>query len=117
MVAATHTVGFIGLGNMGSQMAHNLSLYSKFLSPVQIWNRSRRKSEQFVEQNVAKVADSIESLAQACDIIHMCLANDEVALSVVRQILAVGKQGLILVDHSTLFLTTSKLLLDEANSH
>lgn len=119
MVAATHTFGFIGLGNMGSQMAHNLSLYakSKSLPPVHIWNRSRGKSEQFANQTAAKVADSVESLVQACDVIHMCLANDEVALSVVRQILTVGKQELIIVDHSTLFPTTSKLLQDEANSH
>ncbi|UKZ61387.1 uncharacterized protein TrAtP1_002652 [Trichoderma atroviride] len=119
MVAATHTFGFIGLGNMGSQMAHNLSLYakSKSLPPMHIWNRSRDKSEQFANQTAAKVADSVESLVQACDVIHMCLANDEVALSVVQQILTVGKQELIIVDHSTLFPTTSKLLQEEANSH
>ncbi|RFU73442.1 nad -binding [Trichoderma arundinaceum] len=119
MAAATHTFGFIGLGNMGSQMAHNLTVYakSKSLPPVHVWNRSRGKSEQFAKQNVAKVADSVESLVQTCDVIHMCLANDEVALSIVRQILAVGKQELILVDHSTLFPTTSKLLQEEANSH
>ncbi len=115
MAAATRTFGFIGLGNMGSQMAHNLSVYakSKSLPPVHVWNGSRAKSEQFAEQNIAKVADSFESLVRACDVIHMCLANDEVALSVVRQMLAVGKQELILVDHSTLFPDNLKSWLQE----
>jgi 3-hydroxyisobutyrate dehydrogenase-like beta-hydroxyacid dehydrogenase len=44
----------------------------------------------------------------------MCLANDEVAISVVRRLISSGKQDLILVDHSTLFPTTSKMLQEES---
>lgn len=114
----SHKFGFIGLGNMGSQMAHNLGTYaqSKGMSRVAVWNRTREKISHMSKESYVEIADSIEALAESCDIIHMCLANDEVALSVVRQILATGKQQLILVDHSTLFPTTSITLKNEANS-
>lgn len=90
-------------------MAANLSTYakSKGYPRVQVWNRTRGKIEHLREEGHIEIADSIESLAQTCDIVHMCLANDDVAFLVVRQILAVGKDNLILVDHSTLFPTTS----------
>lgn len=117
MAAAVHNFGFIGLGNMGSQMAHNLATYakSKNYPRVQVWNRTRAKIEQFAEENYVDIADSIEALVATCDIIHLCLANDAVAFSIVRQILAVGKQSFILVDHSTLFPTTSTTLQQESD--
>ncbi|KAH8157468.1 hypothetical protein CIB48_g10778 [Xylaria polymorpha] len=111
-----HSFGFIGLGNMGSQIAHNLSIYSQkqAYARVQIWNRSSAKSKQLAENCYCEVATSIQSLVQACDVIHMCLANDDVARAVVDEILAVGKQGIIIVDHSTLFPTTSRALQEKA---
>lgn len=98
-------------------MAHNLATYAegKGFPRVQIWNRTRGKIEHMRKQSYVEIADSIEALVQACDIVHMCLANDDVALSVVRQILATGKQQLIVVDHSTLFPTTSTTLKGEAD--
>jgi 3-hydroxyisobutyrate dehydrogenase-like beta-hydroxyacid dehydrogenase len=110
------TFGFIGLGNMGSMMAHNLAAYaqSKGLRKVQIWNRTRSKIESLEANSFCKITDSISELAQKCDIIHTCLANDEVALSVCREIFQSPKEGLIVVDHSTLFPTTSSTLVEEA---
>lgn len=101
---------------MGSQIAHNLSIYSQkqAYARVQIWNRSSAKSKQLAENCYCEVATSIQSLVQACDVIHMCLANDDVARAVVDEILAVGKQGIIIVDHSTLFPTTSRALQEKA---
>ncbi|KAI1619963.1 NAD binding domain of 6-phosphogluconate dehydrogenase-domain-containing protein [Exophiala viscosa] len=116
MTSQSHTFGFIGLGNMGSQMSHNLATYAEKegYPKIQVWNRTRAKIEYMLKQSYCEIADTIEDLAQKCDIIHTCLANDEVALSVFRQILAVGKQNLILVDHSTLYPTTSSTLQAEA---
>ncbi|KAJ8130852.1 hypothetical protein O1611_g2774 [Lasiodiplodia mahajangana] len=117
MAGSAHSFGFIGLGNMGSQMARNLSMYAQKqrYARVQVWNRSSAKSTQLAEDCYCDVADSIQSLVQACDIIHMCLANDDVAYAVVDEILAVKKQDTILVDHSTLFPTTSKTLQEKAS--
>ena len=113
-----HAFGFIGLGNMGSQMSLNLAKYAKEMGfpEVQIWNRSRQKSEQVASDSHCDVAESIEALVQKCDIIHTCLANDEAALSVYRQILSARKPGLIVLDHSTLFPTTSTAIQAEARA-
>ncbi|EXJ65187.1 hypothetical protein A1O7_01527 [Cladophialophora yegresii CBS 114405] len=111
------TFGFIGLGNMGSMMAQNLATHahSKGLPKVQIWNRTRTKVESLAVTSYCEPAGSITELAQKCDIIHTCLANDEVALSICREVFqARRKEGLILADHSTLYPTTSSRLHQEA---
>jgi 3-hydroxyisobutyrate dehydrogenase-like beta-hydroxyacid dehydrogenase len=110
------TFGFIGLGNMGSMMAHNLAVYaqSKGLPKVQIWNRTPSKIESLAVNSYCEPAGSIAELAQKCDIIHTCLANDEVAFSICREVFQARKEGLILADHSTLFPTTSATLNEEA---
>lgn len=115
MPSMTRTVGYVGLGNMGSQMALNLANYARDQDwpPIQVWNRSPEKSDPFRGHGHAVVSDSIQSLVEACDIVHMALANDEVASSVVRSIIGVNKKGLILADHSTLFPTTSTNLQAE----
>ncbi|KAI0110759.1 NAD binding domain of 6-phosphogluconate dehydrogenase-domain-containing protein [Nemania sp. FL0031] len=116
MARSACSFGFIGLGNMGSRMARNLSMYAQKqqYARVQVWNRSSAKSKQLAENCVCDVADSIQSLVWACDIIHLCLANDDAARATVDEILAVKKQDIILVDHSTLFPKTSKALQDKA---
>ncbi|KAI0975092.1 NAD binding domain of 6-phosphogluconate dehydrogenase-domain-containing protein [Xylaria arbuscula] len=116
MAVTPHTFGFIGLGNMGSRMVHNLSMYAQkqAYARVQIWNRSAAKSKQLVESCYCEVAFSLQSLVQSCDIIHMCLANDDVVHAVVSEIITVGKQGVVVVDHSTLFPTTSKALQEKS---
>ncbi|EXJ83056.1 hypothetical protein A1O1_06674 [Capronia coronata CBS 617.96] len=116
MAQTATTFGFIGLGNMGSQMSHNLACYAEKQEwpKVQLWNRTRGKIEHMLKESYCEIADTIEDLVERCDIIHACLANDDVALSVFRQVLAAGKKGLILVDHSTLFPTTSATLQQEA---
>src|SRR5258708_1916339 len=102
------TFGFIGLGNMGSMMASNLATYaeSKSLPKVQIWNRTRSKVESLATNSYCEITGSISELAQKCDIIHTCLANDGVAFSICREVFQARKEGLIVVDHSTLFPTT-----------
>ena len=113
-----HTFGFVGLGNMGSQMSLNLASYAKEMGypKVQLWNRSAEKTAHAASQAYCEAAETIEDLVQKCDIIHTCLANDEVALSVYRQKISVQKPNLILLDHSTLFPTTSTTIHAEAKS-
>ncbi|EMR69517.1 hypothetical protein MGN70_013916 [Eutypa lata] len=110
--------GFVGLGNMGSVMSQNLATYaqSQGLPKVQLWNRTRSKIEKLAQEGFFAIADSLEDLVTSCDVIHACLANDEVALSIYRQILRAAKPSLILVDHSTLFPTTSSTLRTEADA-
>lgn len=111
--------GFVGLGNMGSQMAFNLATYAQqnSLPRVKIWNRTRSKIEYLAQESHCEIVSSLEEVADQCDIVHTCLANDEVAFSVYRQFFqATNVQGTIFVDHSTLFPTTSTALQAEALS-
>ncbi|KAF2103631.1 NAD(P)-binding protein [Rhizodiscina lignyota] len=111
-----HSFGFIGLGNMGSHMARNLASYAREKGSPQVllWNRTAAKIEHMREETYCDIASTIEDLARQCDIIHTCLANDEVALDVYRRILSAARSRTILVDHSTLFPTTSSILQAEA---
>ena len=83
---------------------------------MQVWNRTRSKIQHLAEQSHIEINDSIEDLVSKCNIIHTCLANDEVALSTYKKIFAADKRGLILVDHSTLFPTTAGSLQSDADA-
>lgn len=112
---AVRTFGFIGLGNMGSMMAANLGSYAEqqSLPPVRIWNRTRSKIEHIPNEAYCEISNTLPEMVQSCDVIHTCLATDEVALSVYTQLFAT-KGASIFVDHSTLFPTTSQTLHEKA---
>jgi 3-hydroxyisobutyrate dehydrogenase-like beta-hydroxyacid dehydrogenase len=111
-----YALGFVGLGNMGSQMARNLSVYAKLnsLPPLRLWNRTRSKTEPLAQEIYGEIVSSLEEMAEKCDIVHTCLANDEVALSLYRQFFDTKSAGTIFADHSTLYPTTATLLQREA---
>lgn len=74
-------IGFCGLGAMGYFMARNLANRAAAISPLHVFNRTRSKSEQLVEEvghSKVKIADKPEDLALECDVIITNLANDEV---------------------------------------
>lgn len=94
-------LGFIGLGNMGSAMALNLSLAlenaSPPLPPLKVFNRSRGKADKLVEQAeehrgakgdgspTVVVADSIAEVVQTCQIVFTSLKDDEALLQVYEE--------------------------------
>ena len=90
-------VGFVGLGNIGYAMAKNLAVngpeHVRNLPPVKVWNRTRSKAEKLVEfvgQDKATIAESVEQVANECDVIVVNVANDDV----VRIIYAQFKEAL-----------------------
>ena len=115
---SSEVFGFVGLGNMGCQMASNLARYAQEngIPRVVLWNRTRSKIEYLARDSYCEIVDSLEEILKQCTIVHTCLANDDVALSVYRQFFSAATQGrsTILVDHSTLFPTTSAILQLEA---
>lgn len=110
--------GFVGLGNMGIHLAHNLSLYAQGqqFPKVKVWNRTQSKS-QHLAQGHCEVAGSIPEIGQTCTIVHGCLGNDDAAVSVYRQLFVCKHRGAIYVDHSTLFPATAERLQEEAREH
>ena len=64
-------IGFIGLGIMGRGMVDNL-MSAGFA--VTVWNRTASRMEPFVAKG-ATAADSPKAVAQACDIIIICVSD------------------------------------------
>jgi len=111
------TLGFVGLGNMGSQMAFNLSVYAEknSLPPLRLWNRTRSKIEPLAQSSHSTIVSTLPEMATQCDVIHTCLANDEVAFSVYREFFKTSSAaGTIFADHSTLYPATATALEKEA---
>lgn len=91
------TVGFIGLGTMGSPMARHLANHGFDLV---VWNRTRAKAEALAD--VARVANSIEELADQASLIFLCVSDSNDVEEIVRSIFRNAKEGALIVDHSTI---------------
>ena len=77
-------VGFIGLGIMGGPIASHISNNGYNLS---VFNRSKEKSEKWLTQNTkAKVCFSIKDVATDCDIIILCVGNDNDVRQIVTKL-------------------------------
>lgn len=102
-------IGFLGLGIMGSPMAHNLL---KAGCDVTVWNRTKSKCDPLLSIG-AKYKASPEEVAASCDITFAMLADPDSAMNV-----ACGKDGAAsgmgpgkgYVDVSTVDGDTSKLI-------
>ena len=102
-------IGFIGLGIMGGPMASHLNDKGYNLS---VFNRSKEKSEKWITQNTkAKVCFSIKDIAAECDIIILCVGNDNDVRQIVDETKNLIRPGTILIDHTT----TSAQLAKEMN--
>jgi len=103
------TVGYLGMGIMGSAMARNL-LKSGAFKEVYVWNRSADKCEELVAEG-AKTAATAAEVVQACDITFACLSDPPAALACVESaggVLDGISAGKAYVDVSTVDEATSK---------
>lgn len=102
-------VGFLGIGIMGSPMAHNLL---KAGIDLTVWNRTKSKCDPLISLG-AKYKPTPEEVAASCDVTFAMLADPQSALDV-----ACGKHGAAngmgpgkgYVDVSTVDGDTSKLI-------
>jgi len=90
-------IGWIGLGNMGLPMAHNLE---KANFPLAVYNRSIQKTTSFNGTN-ATICNSIAELVEQSDLIFTMLTNDEAVTEVYNTIFSLTIAGKIFVDMST----------------
>ena len=85
------------MGIMGSGMASNLIARGH---PLTVWNRTRAKAEAI---HGAEVAETLEDLAGAVDIIMICVSDSSDVVAVVEGGLLPGlRDGQLIVDHSTI---------------
>lgn len=92
-------IGWIGLGNMGTPMANNLS---KTGFPLTVFNRSADKTKSFKNSNVI-IAQNISELVEHSDIIFTMLSNDEAVSMVYEEIFGVEEiSEKLFIDMSTI---------------
>ncbi|CAK65104.1 unnamed protein product (macronuclear) [Paramecium tetraurelia] len=96
----SNTIGFIGLGNMGIGMAHNLAktrvVYAYDVSPA--WQSN-------IESSNIKPVNQVADVAANADTIITMLPNDKIVKSVAQEIFKKSKK--ILIDSSTISPYTS----------
>lgn len=94
-------IGFIGVGYMGHGMAKNL-----LQKGYPLWvkgNRNRVPVDSLVGLGATEIATA-KDMAQACDVIHLCLSNSPQVEDVFNGpdgILAGARDGLIVIDTTT----------------
>src|SRR5690349_12555180 len=95
-------VAFLGLGVMGYPMAGHL--LKKGGHDVTVYNRTAAKAERWAKEYGGKRAATPREAARDCDLVMMCVGNDDDVRSVVygdNGALAGMKRGALLVDHTT----------------
>jgi 3-hydroxyisobutyrate dehydrogenase len=91
-------VAFIGLGVMGFPMAGHLD---KAGHEVRVFNRSAAKAQAWASEHAGVAFGTASEAAKDCDLIALCVGNDEDVRGVVAAILpSLAANGLI-VDHTT----------------
>ncbi|MEY4684221.1 MAG: hypothetical protein RLZ25_680 [Pseudomonadota bacterium] len=91
--------GFLGLGAMGSPMAHHL-YKAGFLRTV--YNRSPERAVRFSQDHPdILIAPSPEVLASEVDVIFLCVSADEDVLEQINAMSPVLQPGQIVIDCST----------------
>ncbi|KAG0049458.1 hypothetical protein BGZ83_005754 [Gryganskiella cystojenkinii] len=98
-------IGWIGLGEMGYNMANNLQRYLASLHlTMTVWNRTPAKSAK-MHSHGAHVAHTLEDLVAQSNIIFTSLANDAAVEEIYSTLLELASQ----VDHSIIFVETSTI--------
>lgn len=108
-------VGFIGLGNMGSRIAHRL-LDAGY--PLTVYNRTREKTAPFAQRGAA-VAATPQELARSSQAVITCVADDAAVKSVMfdqQGALAGSRPGTIFIDLSTVYPKTSRQVFEAAQA-
>ena len=101
-------IGFIGLGNMGAPMAHNLA---KAGHTVLGFDTHNLKVEMV--EIVLSARDCVESV----DVVITMLPNGEILKSVADETIQYMKEGSIFLDCSTVDVASAKIVAEIAKNH
>lgn len=97
--------GFVGLGAMGTSMARNLHRAGLLYG---VWNRSGEKARALAAELKCAAPTDLSELAQACDVLVICVSADRDVLSLVAGMAPVLRQGSIVIDCSTVGADTAR---------
>jgi len=91
-------VAFIGLGVMGFPMAGHLGRAGH---DVAVYNRTPAKAERWVAEHKGRAALTVAGAAAGCELVALCVGNDDDVRAVVAEALPTLEAGAIIVDHTT----------------
>ena len=109
-------VAFIGLGVMGYPMAGHVQ---KSGTSVCVYNRTPKKADEWCKEFGGEMADTPALAAKDCDVVLVCVGNDDDVRQVVTGeggALKGMKDNAILVDHTTASASLARELSSEAAS-
>ena len=105
------SIGFIGLGVMGSPMAGHLSNNHE----ISVFNRSLEKTKSWMKKYSGSECSSVKEISKVSDILFLCVGNDNDVREIISNkdgALEHLKSGSCIVDHTT----TSADLANEMNN-
>ncbi len=91
-------VAFIGLGVMGFPMAGHLRRAGH---DVAVFNRTPAKAQRWAQEHGGRAAASVADAAAGCELVALCVGNDDDVRAVVGEALPSLGGGAIIVDHTT----------------
>jgi len=109
-------LGFIGTGYMGRPIARRL-LESGF--KLTAYDRDKSKPQELIRYGVS-VAQSVSELSSTCNVVLSCLPSDEAVLDIYRGpdgVFANARRGLLVIDLSTVYPSTSQELSRLGSEH
>ena len=89
---------FIGLGVMGYPMAGHLKAAGH---EVSVFNRSPEKAQAWAAEHGGAAFDTIEEAVAGCELVVLCVGNDDDVRGVVARALPTMGEGGVIVDHTT----------------
>jgi len=97
--------GFVGLGAMGTHMAHNLQRAGLLAA---VWNRSSSKAQALAAELKVEAPATLAELAAACEAIVSCVSADADVLEVTRALAPALRPGALMLDCSTVSAETAR---------
>src|SRR5918994_7994161 len=115
-MAASDTVGFVGLGIMGSRQAANLAKAGYELT---VFNRTRERADAWVAEHGGQVAGTPHEVAERSDVvITMVVDGAQVEQMLLGEdgALAGARPGTLFVDMSTIAPKTARSLAERLSA-
>src|SRR6266436_2808924 len=109
-------LGFVGIGYMGRPIARRL-LESGF--KLTAYDLDYSKAEELIRYG-GNVAQSVPELSSTCNVVLSCLPSDEAVLDIYRGpdgVFANAHRGLLVIDLSTVYPSTSRELARLGSEH
>jgi 3-hydroxyisobutyrate dehydrogenase len=106
-------VAFIGLGVMGYPMAGHLARAGH---EVSVFNRTFAKAEAWAREHGGRASPTIAQAVQGCEIVCLCVGNDDDVRQVLGEALPALPPDSIVVDHTTASARRAREAADQARA-